>query len=358
MSRTALAPHGPADDLSDGTSAVASAVPPGPRRLLPWLVLVLVIVLLVIAATASLALGARAASPMEVWDALRGAGPEHLRQVVDAREPRTVLGAVVGAALAASGLLIQGVTRNPLGEPGLLGVTSGASAAVVTATAFWGFSGGGATVWVALPGALLAVVVVVLLGRPAGSHSVVPLILAGAVISAVLYAYIQAMILTRPDVFDSYRHWVVGSLAGSSYATLAAIAPALVLGLVLAAWVAPGLNLLALGDDVATALGTPVGLLRAGAILAATLLAAAATAAVGPIAFVGLAVPHLVRGLVGGDHRWQLPVCLLLGAALLLGSDVLARVIVRPQELMVGVVTAFVGAPFLLWSVRRGKVTT
>ncbi|WP_253705324.1 iron ABC transporter permease [Brachybacterium sp. P6-10-X1] len=358
MSRTALAPHGPADDLSDGTSAVASAVPSGPRRLPPWLVLVLVIVLLVIAATASLALGARAASLTEVWDALRGAGPEHLRQVVDAREPRTVLGAVVGAALAASGLLIQGVTRNPLGEPGLLGVTSGASAAVVTATAFWGFSGGGATVWVALPGALLAVVVVVLLGRPAGSHSVVPLILAGAVISAVLYAYIQAMILTRPDVFDSYRHWVVGSLAGSSYATLAAIAPALVLGLVLAAWVAPGLNLLALGDDVATALGTPVGLLRAGAILAATLLAAAATAAVGPIAFVGLAVPHLVRGLVGGDHRWQLPICLLLGAALLLGSDVLARVIVRPQELMVGVVTAFVGAPFLLWSVRRGKVTT
>lgn len=366
MSRTEFAPCAAADDLSAGPSAEpvpaarGLAVPEadGARRLSPWVVLILVIVLLGLAATASLALGARAASPSEVWAALRGGGPEHLRQVVAAREPRTVLGAVVGAALAASGLLIQGVTRNPLGEPGLLGVTSGASAAVVTATAFWGFSGGGATVWVALPGALLAVVVVHLLGRPAGSHSVVPLILAGAVISAVLYAYIQAMILTRPDVFDSYRHWVVGSLAGSSYATLAAVAPALVLGLVLAVAVAPGLNLLALGDDVATSLGTPVGLLRAGAILAATLLAAAATAAVGPIAFVGLAVPHLVRGLVGTDHRWQLPICLLLGAALLLGSDVLARVVVRPQELMVGVVTAFLGAPFLLWSVRRGKVTT
>nr|WP_209903058.1 iron ABC transporter permease [Brachybacterium sacelli] len=346
--------------MSDGPSAVpgdASAAPTG-ARLPPWLVVVLVALVLVLAAVASLALGARAASPAEVWAALRGGGEEHMRQVVAAREPRTVLGATVGAALGVSGLLIQGVTRNPLGEPGLLGVTSGASAAVVTATAFLGVTGSGAGVWVALPGALLAVVVVYLLGRPAGSHSVVPLILAGAVVSAVLYAYIQAMILTRPDVFDSYRHWVVGSLSGSSYATLGAVAPALVLGLVLAIVVAPGLNMLALGDDVATALGTRVGLLRAGALLAATLLAAAATAAVGPIAFVGLAVPHLVRGLVGSDHRWQLPICLLLGAALLLGSDVLARVIARPQELMVGVVTAFLGAPFLLWSVRRGKVTT
>lgn len=318
----------------------------------------LVTATLALACLASLFLGPRETDLAAVWEVLRGGGPEHLRQVVAAREPRTVLGAVVGAALAASGLIIQGVTRNPLGEPGLLGVTSGASAAVVTATAFLGFSGGAATVWIALPGALLAVVVVYLLGRPAGSHSVVPLILSGAVISAVLYAYIQAMILTRPDVFDSYRHWVVGSLAGASYSTLGAVAPALVIGLLLAILIAPGLNTLALGDDVATALGAPVALLRATAILAATLLAAAATAAVGPIAFVGLAVPHLVRALVGSDHRWQLPISLVLGASLLLGADVLARVVARPQELMVGVITAFLGAPFLLWAVRRGKAAT
>jgi iron complex transport system permease protein len=315
-------------------------------RLPPWAALAAVTALLALACLASIALGPRETDLAGVWAVLRGGGEEHLRQVVAAREPRTAVGAAVGAALAASGMLIQGVTRNPLGEPGLLGVTSGASAAVVTATAFLGFSGGAATVWVALPGAVLAVVVVHLLGRPAGTHSVVPLILAGAVVSAVLYAYIQAMILTRPEVFDSYRHWAVGSLAGASYGTLAAVAPALVLGVVLAAVAAPGLNTLALGDDVATSLR------------AATLLAAAATAAVGPIAFVGLAVPHLVRALVGGDHRWQLPVSLVLGAALLLGSDVLARVIARPQELMVGVVTAFIGAPFLLWAVRRGRVTT
>lgn len=327
------------------------------RRPPSWAVLLAATGLLVLACCASIVLGSRETDLAGVWQVLRGGGDEHLQQVLAARAPRTVLGAVVGAALAVSGMLIQGVTRNPLGEPGLLGVTSGASAAVVTATAFLGFTGGAATVWVALPGALLAVVVVYLLGRPAGSHSVVPLILAGAVVSAVLHAYIQAMILTRPDVFESFRHWVVGSLAGASYATLAAVAPALLLGLVLAAAVAPGLNTLALGDDVATALGTPVALLRGGTILAATLLAAGATAAVGPIAFVGLAVPHLVRALIGEDHRWQLPVAVLLGAALLLGSDVLARVIARPQELMVGVVTAFLGAPFLLWAVRRGKVT-
>jgi iron complex transport system permease protein len=327
-------------------------------RLPPWAALAAVTALLALACLASIALGPRETDLAGVWAVLRGGGEEHLRQVVAAREPRTAVGAAVGAALAASGMLIQGVTRNPLGEPGLLGVTSGASAAVVTATAFLGFSGGAATVWVALPGAVLAVVVVHLLGRPAGTHSVVPLILAGAVVSAVLYAYIQAMILTRPEVFDSYRHWAVGSLAGASYGTLAAVAPALVLGVVLAAVAAPGLNTLALGDDVATSLGTPVALLRATSLLAATRPAPAATAAVGPIAFVGLAVPHLVRALVGGDHRWQLPVSLVLGAALLLGSDVLARVIARPQELMVGVVTAFIGAPFLLWAVRRGRVTT
>ncbi|MFC7375875.1 MULTISPECIES: FecCD family ABC transporter permease [unclassified Brachybacterium] len=354
MSRISATRRPRADDPADGAS-LPSADRPARRRISPWLALGLATVLLALAAVASLFLGTRETDLEAVWAVLRGEGSDYMREVVAAREPRTVLGAVVGAALAASGMLIQGVTRNPLGEPGLLGVTSGASAAVVTATAFLGFSGGTAMVWVALPGALLAVAVVHLLGRPAGTHSVVPLILAGAVISAVLYAYIQAMILTRPAVFDSYRYWVVGSLAGASYDTLAAVAPTLVIGLALAIVVVPGLNTLALGDDVATALGTPVSLLRAGALLAATLLAAAATAAVGPIAFVGLAVPHLVRAMVGSEHRWQLPLCLVLGGALLLGSDVLARSLAHP-ELMVGVVTAFAGAPFLLLAVRRGTV--
>lgn len=327
-----------------------------PSRLHPAAALTAAAGLLALCALASILWGTRAASLSETWQALTGGGDAHLRQVLAAREPRTVLGACVGAALAASGVIIQGLTRNPLGEPGLLGVTAGASASVVTATAVLGLAGSAGTVLAALPGALAAAVLVLALGRPSRSDSVVPLILAGAVVTAVLGAYIQAMILTRPDVFDSYRYWAVGSLAGASYTTLATVAPVLLAGVLAAALLTPGLNTLALGEEVAVSLGAPVRALRIGGVLAATLLAAGATAAAGPIVFVGLAVPHLVRPLVGADHRLQLPMALLLGAALLLAADVLARVVARPEELMVGVVTAFVGAPFLLLAVRRGKV--
>ncbi|MEN5074523.1 iron ABC transporter permease [Isoptericola cucumis] len=314
--------------------------------------------LLVVVAVVSLFAGSKDTGLTDVLPVLAGGGDEYVQAVVDSRVARTALGALVGAALAASGVIVQGITRNPLGEPGLLGVTVGASAAVVTATAFFGFTGGGATVWVALPGAAVAVLAVVALGRRSGSESVVPLVLAGAVLSAVLGAYIQAMVLARPDVFDSYRHWVVGSLAGADLQTLQAVAPAAVAGAVLALVLASSLDSLALGDELATSLGVRVPLVRGAGIAAATLLAAAATAAAGPVAFVGLAVPHVVRALVGTDHRWQLPVSFVLGAALLVAADVAGRVVARPGELMVGVVTAFVGAPFLLAAVRRGRVTT
>ena len=313
-------------------------------------------VLLLIVAALSLTLGSRETEPERMLAVLLGEGDQFMEQVLAARWPRTVMGAAVGAALAVSGMLIQSVMRNPLGEPGLLGVTMGASASVVTASALFGAAGGFAAVGAAMPGAVLAVVVVYLLGSRSGSSSVIPLILAGAVVSAVLGAYVQAMILARPEVFDSYRHWVVGSLAGARFETLWAVLPALLLGLLLALASVGGLNALALGEDLAAGLGVKVRRLRLMALAAATLLAAAATAAVGPIAFVGLAVPHLVRALVGSDHRWQLPLALILGAALLLVADVAARIVARPEELMVGVVTAFVGAPFLLAAVRKGKV--
>ncbi|GAA1453361.1 iron ABC transporter permease [Nesterenkonia lacusekhoensis] len=312
--------------------------------------------LLLIVAALSLTLGNRETEPERMLAVLMGEGDQFMEQVLAARWPRTVMGAAVGAALAVSGILIQSVMRNPLGEPGLLGVTMGASASVVTASAVFGAAGGFAVVGAAMPGAVLAVTAVYLLGSRSGSRSVIPLILAGAVVSAVLGAYVQAMILARPEVFDSYRHWVVGSLAGARFETLWAVLPALLLGLLLALASVGGLNALALGEDLAAGLGVKVRRLRLMALAAATLLAAAATAAVGPIAFVGLAVPHLVRALVGSDHRWQLPLALILGAALLLVADVAARIVARPEELMVGVVTAFVGAPFLLAAVRKGKV--
>ncbi|WP_437583444.1 FecCD family ABC transporter permease [Paramicrobacterium sp. CJ85] len=340
------------------TAPRTSANARGRRTRVPRALGVLVgsIALLVLTVLVSLFAGSKATGLGDVVPVLLGGGDEYVRAVVDSRVARTVLGALVGAALAASGVIVQGITRNPLGEPGLLGVNVGAAAAVVTATAFFGFSGGDTTVWVALPGAVVAVVAVVALGRRSGSESVVPLILAGAVLSAVLGAYIQGMVLARPDVFDSYRHWVVGSLAGADFDTLRAVAPAAVLGAVLALVLSSSLDALALGDELATAQGVRVPLVRMLGIAAATLLAAAATAAAGPIAFVGLAVPHIVRAAVGTEHRWQLPVSFVLGAALLIAADIVARVIVRPNELMVGVVTAFIGAPFLLAAVRRGKV--
>jgi iron complex transport system permease protein len=300
--------------------------------------------------------GSRVTSVPDVVAALRGQGDEYVRTVVGSRVPRTLIGVVVGAALAVAGVLVQGITRNPLGDPGLLGVHVGAAAAVVVATAFLGFGGGAATVWVALPGALVTVLVVYLVGGRRAGGSAVPLVLTGAVVSAVVGSLIQALTLQRPEVFDSYRYWVIGSLAGRDLSALAPVAPFVVAGLLLACVLAPGLNVLALGEASATALGARTGWVRAGGVVAAALLSAAATAAIGPVAFVGLAVPHVVRSLVGGDHRWQIPFAAVLGGVLLVASDVVGRVVARPEELMVGVVTAFVGAPFLLHAVRRARV--
>lgn len=314
------------------------------------------LVLLAVMCAVSIAYGSKPAPLEEVWQAWRGLGDEHLQGVVAARVPRTAMGAVVGAALSLAGVLIQALTRNPLAEPGLLGISLGASASMVTVVALGGSLAGGGAVWAALPGAVLAVVTVYLIGSRARGGSVVPLILAGAVVSAVLGAYVQAMILLRPDTFDSYRHWVVGSLAGVRLGTLADLAPMLLLGAMLAVLLVSGLNTLSLGEDVAVSLGVRVGLLRVGTIVAVTLLAAAATAAVGPIAFVGLAVPHLIRAVVGQDVRQRALLAVPAGAALLLAADVVARVILRPEELMVGMLTAFVGAPLLLLAVRRGQV--
>ncbi|MFE5776414.1 FecCD family ABC transporter permease [Brachybacterium sp. NPDC056505] len=345
-------------DPSTRPAAGAGRVLLGGRRRIPPLAAIALAVLLVLAVClASVCLGARADDPGQLRAALLGRGEERMELIVHGRAVRTLVGLAVGSALALSGQLIQALTRNPLGEPGLLGVTSGASFAIVLVTAVLGTVSAQVAALAAIPGALLAVLVVHLVSRPAGTSSVVPLVLAGAVVSAVLGAIVQGIILRMPGVFDSYRYWVVGSLTGADLTTLATVAPVLLTGLVVAILIAPALNTLALGDDVAISLGSPVRLVRGAGIIAAGLLAAGATAAAGPIAFVGLAVPHLVRGLVGADHRWQLPLNLLLGAALLVASDVLARVLIRPEELMVGVVTAFVGAPFLLLAVRRGAVT-
>lgn len=330
----------------------------GPRSR-AWLLaagLVVAAALLVLACGLSVAVGSKSVPLGEVWSAWLHPDDGYTSAVVQSRLSRTALGVLAGAALAVSGAVIQGLTRNPLGDPGLLGVNAGASASVVVVTALAGGTAG-RSVWAALPGAVLATVAVYVIGSggPRGRATPVRLVLAGSAIAAVLVALVQAVTLADPEVFSTYRFWVIGSLAGRPDGTVGLVLPFVVGGLVLAALLARGLNALALGDETATTLGLSSGRTRALAGAAATVLAAASVAAVGPVAFVGLAVPLTVRAFTGSDHRWLLPYCALLGPVLLLGADVVGRVVARPGELMVGVVTAFVGAPFLVVAVRRGR---
>ena len=301
----------------------------------------------------SLMVGNKQIPATDVWTALVTPGDSYAHTVVASRIPRTVLGLLAGASLAVAGAVMQGVSRNPLGDPGLFGVNAGAAAAIVVGTAFFGLGSTATSVWVALPGAFLAVITVYLIGFGRGPGTPVRLVLAGVVVTSILSALISAITLSLPGVFDAYRFWVVGSLAGRDPQVILEVLPFVLAGLVLAVLLAGPLNALALGDDTAQALGAHVGRTRLLGAVATTLLAAAATAAVGPIGFVGLAVPHIVRTVTGVDHRWLLPYCLVAGPVLLLLADILGRIVARPAELMVGIITAFVGAPILLLAVRR-----
>ncbi|GEA87782.1 FecCD family ABC transporter permease [Cellulomonas cellasea] len=312
------------------------------------------VALVAVACALSVTVGSKAVPLGDVWGALVAPDDSYASVVVASRLPRTVLGILVGAALAVAGAVIQGITRNPLGDPGLLGVNAGAAASVVFVTAVAG-AGAGRSVWAAVPGALLAAGAVYAIGSGGRGPTPVRLVLAGAAVTAALVALVEAISLANPTVFDSYRVWAVGSLAGRDAGATARILPFVVGGLLVALALSRALNALALGDEAATSLGLRAGRTRLVGGFAAALLTAASVAAVGPVAFVGLAVPHVVRAFTGSDHRWLLPYCALLGPVLVLGSDVVGRVIARPGELMVGAVTAFVGAPFLIAAVRRGR---
>ena len=329
--------------------------PRGSRAHVLAIGLLLALGLLALSVGLSLAVGSKAVPLGEVWAALTSPDDSYNAAVVASRIPRTVLGLLVGAALAVAGAVIQGLTRNPLGDPGLLGVNAGASTSVVLVTAFLG-AGAGRTVWAAIPGAVLAAVVVYVVGSGRAGSTPVRLILAGAAVSAVLVAVVQGVSLALPEVFDSYRYWAVGSLAGRTGETVGLVAWFVLAGLLVCFVMARALNAIELGDQAATSLGLSPGRTKILAGAGATVLCAAAVAAAGPIGFVGLAVPHVARAVTGADHRWLLPYCALLGPVLVIGSDVLGRVVARPGELMVGAVTAFVGAPFLIAAVRRGRV--
>jgi iron complex transport system permease protein len=317
-------------------------------------------VLLVLAVVLGLTVGSRAIAPADVWSALFSpTGTDDDIVVRALRLPRTVLGVLVGLALGVAGALIQGHTRNPLADPGLLGVSSGAAFAVCLAVYAFGLTSVTGSVWFALAGALVAAVVVFALGTIGeGGGTPVTLALAGAAVTAFLTALTSALVLVDATTLDAYRFWVVGSLVGRGDDVLPQVLPFLVLGLLLAAVNAPALNTLQMGDDVARGLGARIGLARICGVAAVTLLTGAAVSVTGPIAFVGLVVPHVARAVTGPDHRWLLPYAGLIGAVLLVAADVVGRVLVRPAELPVGLVLAFVGAPFFIALVRRRRLVT
>jgi iron complex transport system permease protein len=342
--------------LTGSSEAPAPAVGKLRRRRLIGLVLLAVVV--VICCLASIAVGAKAIPLDGVWHALFApTGTEDDIVVRSLRIPRTILGVMAGAALGLAGALIQGHTRNPLADPGLLGVSNGAAFFVVIGiyafdiTALFGY------VWFAFAGALAASVLVFVLGSVGrGGPTPVTLALAGAAVSAMLAALTSAVILVDVQTLDAYRFWAVGSVAGRDAAVAGQVQWFLLAGALIGLASAPALNALALGDDVARSLGHSVRRTRVLGIVAITLLAGAATAACGPIAFVGLVVPHIVRAFTGPDYRWLLPASALAGAALLLLADVIGRVVVRPGELQVGIVLALIGGPFFVWLVRRRKM--
>ncbi|MER7889806.1 iron chelate uptake ABC transporter family permease subunit [Micromonospora sp. NPDC094482] len=312
--------------------------------------------LLVAVAVLSIAVGAKQLPLADVWSGLLHSDSAEYAVVHRMRLPRTLLGLLAGAALGVAGAVMQALTRNPLADPGLLGINAGASAAVAT-SALLGVTALNGYVWFALLGAAVVTALVYAVG---GGRGATParLALAGAALNATLFSYVSAVMLLDSASLDRLRFWTVGSLATADSATVNRVLPFLLVGLLVALATARPLNALALGDDAARALGARPALIRAAVIVAVTLLCGAATAACGPIVFVGLLVPHLVRALTGPDLRWLLPYCALLAPVLLLGADVLGRVLGRPGELQVGMVTAVFGGPLFLWLVTRRRVGT
>ena len=277
--------------------------------------------------------------------------------VRELRAPRTLLGAIAGACLAVAGAVTQGVTRNPLGAPAILGVNTGASFAIVTAIFLGGIVTPVGYVWFAFVGALGAAVLVHLIASVgAGGATPVKLALAGVVISALLTSWSTSLLLLDQETLDQARFWLAGSIAGRGTEELELLWPIIIVGLVGGLALGRQVNLLSMDEDVAAGLGQRVALVRATSAIVVVMLAGSAVAIAGPVGFIGLAIPHMVRSLVGPDYRWILVYCLFLGPCLLLGADVVGRVVARPSELQVGIVTPAIGAPFLIYLVRSTKL--
>ncbi|MUN64281.1 iron chelate uptake ABC transporter family permease subunit [Kocuria sediminis] len=356
------------------TSTVSPAAPrvPGAAQRRRGLALLAALLLLAVSAAASLFWGARSVDPATVVQVLAGlpaalldggsqlaAGLGIDAAVVQSRVPRTLTAVLVGAALAVAGAGMQGVSRNPLGDPGLLGLTAGASCAVVLGLGWLGLVATWQLTALALTGSAVAAVLVFGSSRlGGGAPTPAGLVLSGAAVSAGFTALTSSVVLSQPAVLDRFRFWSIGSVARAESTDLTAVAPLVLLGVLLVLGGASGLNAMALGDELARGLGVDLGLQRVLVFVGVVLLSGSATALAGPIAFVGLLVPHAVRRFLGGDYRWIVLFSAVLGPALLLLADVLGRVLTPPQEIHVGITTVVLGVPVLLALLRRGRSVT
>ena len=302
-------------------------------------------------------LGSRGVSWSDVWGALGGAEATLGEAAVTKRIPRTLLAMAVGAALGVSGAAMQGVTRNPLADPGILGINMGASLAVVIGIAYFGLVDPVDYIWIAIAGAGVAALFVYTVGSIGrGGATPLKLALAGAVTSAAAASFVTAIVLPRNNISETVQSWQVGGVGGGTYAKLAAVAPFLLAGFILCVLSARGLNSIALGDDLAAGLGENVVVIRASAAIGSVMLCGAATAVCGPIGFVGLVVPHACRLVFGPDYRWLVPMSALTGGTLLTLSDTVGRLVAKPEEVDVGIITALIGGPVFIYIVRRQRI--
>ncbi|MFT9057845.1 MAG: iron ABC transporter permease [Bifidobacterium aquikefiri] len=314
-------------------------------------------VTLVVLSLVSVAIGSRTIPLNEVFHAFSDPADSSVSAAAARlRVPRTILGILAGVALAVAGTLMQGMTRNPLADPSILGLNSGAAFAIVVSMAFFGLNTPKQFIWVALIGSAIAALAVWLLGSmgPSGA-TILKLTLAGAVVTAMLSSLTSAILLPRIQVISTYRFWQVGGLSGARFALMVPVLPMLIGGLTLALLTIPGINALAMGDELAEGLGSRVKFTRGVAWIAAVLLSAGTTSLAGPIGFVGLVVPHAARLLVGSDYRHILAASAVLGPILLLAADIIGRVLTRPSDVEVGIVTAIIGAPFFV-ILARGRM--
>ncbi|WP_337104092.1 FecCD family ABC transporter permease [Paenibacillus sp. YIM B09110] len=324
------------------------------------IVLIVCLLVLGICVLASLAFGSRIIAFQNVVDGLfNPSADSYDADVIRQRMTRTVFSLLCGGALGVAGALMQAVTRNPIADPSILGVNTGAALFVVVGIAFFNIGSANEYIVFACVGAAVTALFVLgvgSLGR--GGATPVKLVLAGAATSAVLASLVSAIVIPRTNVLDQVRRWQVGSVGGVSWSDIATFSPFFLIGILIAVITAPALNALALGDETATGLGVRTGVLRLVSSLAAVVLCGTVTALAGPIGFVGLLSTHLIRLIIGPDQRFLIPMSALVGAIVLTGSDVLGRILGRPGELEVAVVTAFVGAPILILVAMRSKVRT